>query len=136
MKRLAMLIEDTFLAIAVGALLLLASSHAFADETNPNAKTPATEWVYQSAAFVDMLTTLDIRHTKLQELNPILGPHPSDAKVVGYFAAAGLLHWAITRELVRENVPAPIVQTWEGLGIALEVGVVGHNYSLGLHARF
>jgi hypothetical protein len=129
---------DNLLALAaLGALLAFASSQARADETNPNAKTPVTEWVYQGAALADMLTTLDIaKHPNLVEENPILGQHPSNGKVVGYFAATGTLHYLITRELVRESVPTPIVQTWEALGIGLEVGMVAHNYSIGLRARF
>jgi hypothetical protein len=125
--------------VALAMFALLAAflcSHAKADDTNPNAPTPVTEWVYQGAAFADMLTTLDIKnHPNLQELNPLLGAHPSDGKVLAYFAGTGLLHWAITRELVRESVPAPIVQTWEALGIGLEVGMVAHNYSIGLRVR-
>ena len=129
--------ENGIALVAFGVLAAFICSQAKADDTNPNAKTPVTEWVYQGAAFADMLTTLDIKnHPNLQEENPIMGAHPSDAKVVGYFAATGLLHWAITRELVRENVPSAIVQTWEGLGIGLEVGMVAHNYSLGLRAKF
>lgn len=127
-------------SIALIAFLVLAAficTQAKADETDPHAPTPATEWVYQSAAFADMLTTLDIaKHPNLQEENPILGQHPSDGKVIGYYAATGLLHWALTRELVREHVPSPIVETYEGLSIVLEVDMVGHNYSIGLRARF
>lgn len=125
--------------VALAMFALLAAflcSHAKADDTNPNAKTPVTEWVYQGAAFADMLTTLDIsRHPNLVEENPLMGQHPSDGKVLGYFAATGVLHYLVTRELVRENVPAPIVQTWEALGIGLEVGMVAHNYSIGLRVR-
>jgi hypothetical protein len=126
--------------VALAMFALLAAflcSQAKADDTNPNAKTPVTEWVYQGAAFADMLTTLDIsKHPNLVEENPLMGQHPSDGKVLGYFAATGVLHYLVTRELVRENVPAPIVQTWEALGIGLEVGMVAHNYSIGLRARF
>jgi len=126
--------------VALAMFALLAAflcSHAKADDTNPNAPTPVTEWVYQGAAFADMLTTLDItKHPNLVEENPLMGQHPSDGKVLGYFAATGVLHYLVTRELVRENVPTPIVQTWEALGIGLEVGMVAHNYSLGLRARF
>jgi hypothetical protein len=123
---------------ALMILLVLSIFNAVhADETNLNAPTPVTEWVYQGAAFADMLTTLDIaKHPNLVEENPLMGQHPSDGKVLGYFAATGLLHWAITRELVRESVPSPVVQTWEALGIGLEVGMVAHNYSIGLRARF
>lgn len=126
--------------VALAMFALLAAflcSHAKADDTNPNAPTPVTEWMYQGAAFADMLTTLDIsRHPNLVEENPLMGQHPSDGKVLGYFAATGVLHYLVTRELVRENVPAPIVQTWEALGIGLEVGMVAHNYQIGLRARF
>ena len=126
--------------VALAMFALLAAflcSHAKADDTNPSALTPVTEWVYQGAAFADMLTTLDIsRHPNLVEENPLMGQHPSDGKVLGYFAATGVLHYLVTRELVRENVPAPIVQTWEALGIGLEVGMVAHNYQIGLRARF
>lgn len=122
-----------YLAMVAAAL----AGNAQADETNPNAHTPITEWVYQGAAFADMLTTLDIKnHPNLVETNPLLGQHPSDARVLGYFAATGTLHYLFTRELVRENVPAPIVQTWEALGISLEVGMVAHNYSIGLRIGF
>jgi hypothetical protein len=129
---------DNMLLVTILVLLYaFMTSQAKADDTNPKAPTPVTEWVYQGAAFADMLTTLDIaKHPNLQEENPIMGAHPSQGKVVGYFAATGLLHWAVTRELVRENVPAPIVQTWEALGIGLEVGMVAHNYSIGLRARW
>jgi len=126
-------------SVALAMFVLLAAflcSQAKADDTNPNAKTPVTEWVYQGAAFADMLTTLDIaKHPNLVEENPLMGQHPSDGKVLGYFAATGVLHYLVTRELVRENVPAPIVQTWEALGIGLEVGMVAHNYSIGLRVR-
>jgi hypothetical protein len=128
---------ENSVALAMFALLVaFLCSQAKADDTNPNAKTPVTEWVYQGAAFADMLTTLDIaKHPNLVEENPLMGQHPSDGKVLGYFAATGVLHYLVTRELVRENVPAPIVQTWEALGIGLEVGMVAHNYSIGLRVR-
>ena len=99
--------------------------------------TPATEWVYQGFAVADMLTTLDIaKHPGYTEMNPILGPHPSDGRVVGYFALTGLLHYGITRALVMGDMPRPLIQVWEATGIALEAGMVGHNYSIGLRARW
>jgi hypothetical protein len=113
-------------------------SQAKADDTNPNAKTPVTEWVYQGTSFVDMLTTIDIaKHPdQYYEFNPILGRHPTVGKVVGYFATTHTLHYLITRAMVDHNTPAPVVQAWEALGIGLEVGLVAHNYSVGLRARF
>jgi hypothetical protein len=129
---------DNMLLVTILVLLYaFMSSQAKADDTNPGAATPVTEWVYQGAALADMLTTLDIsKHPNLVEENPLLGQHPGSIKVVGYFAATGMLHYLVTRELVRESVPATIVETWEALGIGLEVGMVAHNYSIGLRANF
>jgi hypothetical protein len=123
------------LPILAAMAALAASCTVHADE--PDTSTPLTEWVYQGTAAADMLTTLDIaKHPALQEDNPILGPHPSQGRIVGYFALTGVLHWAITRELVNGNVPRPIIQGWEAAGIALEVSMVAHNYSLGLRMTF
>lgn len=108
---------------------------AQADDVQP---TPKTEWVYQGAALADMLTTLDIkRHpvAKIVETNPFLGSRPSDAKVLGYFAATGALHWLITRELVNENVPLSVINAWEYVSIGIETGVMAHNFSIGLRFK-
>ncbi len=123
-------------ALVFWLLLTVFPGQAHADDAPP---TPATEWVYQTAAFADMLTTLDIKHhpaSQVVETNVVLGQRPSDAKVIGYFATTGALHYLFTRELVREHVPSSVVQAWEALGIGLEVGVVAHNYSMGVRINF
>ena len=126
--------------ILMALALALACFYAHsAHATDTDAPTPKLEWVYQGAAVADMLTTLDIRHhpaSKVVETNPILGQRPSDGQVLGYFVATGALHYLVTRELVRENVPSAVVNAWEGGTIGLELGMVGHNYAIGLHARF
>ena len=113
------------------ALALTVRAHA--DEP-----TPKLEWAYQAVPAADMLTTLDIaKHPQqFQETNALLGTHPSQGAVVGYFAAIGGLHYLITRELVNENVPAPIVTAWECVTIGVESAYVGHNYSIGLRMKF
>lgn len=94
---------------------------------------PATEWAYQTLAAADMFTTLDIRqHAGYREQNPILGSHPADARIVGYFAISGLAHYGITRWLVNSGTPNRVVQAWEASGITVEAYCVGHNYALGL----
>ncbi len=108
---------------------------ALADDT-VDRSTPALEWAYQGAAVADMLTTLDIKnHPTLMETNPLLGEHPSNGKVFAYFAGTGVLHWAITRELVNGNMQRPLINTWEALTIGLEVGCAAHNYSIGLRFK-
>lgn len=98
---------------------------------------PKEEYVYFGAAALDMFTTLDIKHhPNLEESNFVLGKHPSDAKIVGWFVLTDLLHSAITYELVDNDVPRPIVKTWEYLTIGVELGYAVHNYRLGLRFSF
>jgi hypothetical protein len=95
------------------------------------------EYGYIGLAAADMLTTLDIKHhPHLQEENAILGPHPSDAKVVAYFAGTTLLHALITKELVAGDVPAPIIRGWEYVTIGMEAGCVANNLRIGLRFSF
>ena len=83
---------------------------------------------------VDMLQTLDIKRHRaegIRETNPILGDHPSDAKVLGYFASA-----AIAGYLIMDNTP-PRWRKWFATGVILvEADVVNKNYRLGLRVGF
>lgn len=124
------------LSLILWALLIWLAT-AIVQRASAAESVPATEWVYQGIAAVDMAQTLNIKNTPgIQESNPILGAYPSDAKVVGYFAVTGVVHYLITRELVTHDVPAPIVQLWECVGIGIEAAAVGHNYQLGIRVRF
>jgi len=116
---------------ALGAALAALSAPASACDI------PGLEYAYLGAATADMLTTLDIKHhANLQEMNALLGTHPSDAKVVAYFAATDALHAAMTCELVNGNVPHALVSAWEYVTIGIETGYAVHNYSIGLRFSF
>jgi hypothetical protein len=94
------------------------------------------EVAYDVASTADMLTTLDIKkHPELQETNALLGAHPSDAKVLAYFAGTDLLHALITRELVHGNAPDGLIRAWEYVSIGVETGFAAHNYSIGLRCK-
>lgn len=98
---------------------------------------PTEEYVFFGASTLDMLTTLDIKnHPKIHETNFLLGEHPSDGKILGYFVGMDLLHAAITYELVDQNVPKPIVKAWEYVTIGVETGYAVHNLHLGLRFSF
>jgi hypothetical protein len=128
---------DKFLdgLIALAAVIALAVCLCHQAKAEP---VPTTEWVYQGTALVDTLQTLSIAGHPMQwqEVNPVLGPHPSKGAVLGYFAATGLLHFAITKEIVNGHVPGVIVQGWECATIALEVGAVAHNFHVGVRIQF
>jgi hypothetical protein len=116
-------------ALVLLALLIAGAAHA--DDF------PATELLFDVALAADMATTADIKnHPGIHETNPILGAHPSDGKIAAYGACAGLIHAAITYEMVEHHAPGFIVQAWEFLGTAVEVGYAEHNRRLGLKLRF
>jgi hypothetical protein len=111
---------------ALGTLLALSQCARSDDFTT-------LEIAYDVAATADMLTTLDIKkHPALMETNPIMGQHPSDAKVLTYFAATDILHAMVTHELVQGNAPSVLIKAWEYVSIGVETGFAAHNYSIGL----
>jgi hypothetical protein len=97
---------------------------------------PRFEYAFDAVWFADMLTTLDIKeHPNLQETNKMLGPHPSDAKVIGYFTAGAAVHAAVTH-LLQEHAPAWTVPLWEAVTIGSEAATVRSNLALGLRFKF
>lgn len=89
----------------------------------------------QQSLATDFAQTLLIKnHRDQHESNPILGPHPSDAKVLAYFAAHAALQEAIYR-LAPRNVS---ILTSIGT-IAVEVPMIEKNFKnfkLGLRFGF
>lgn len=81
------------------------------------------------ALVIDCAQTLDIRrHKHLHEINPILGPHPRDWKIVVYFLA-----WIIALVGMTAYCPS---ETWTqailGVALLLEIWVIRRNRKLGI----
>lgn len=101
------------------------------------ARSADLEPAFDLALAADMLTTLDIRHhSGMYETNPVLGRHPSDAKVLAYFSACAGIHYVITDQMFKHNMPMPIINAWQVLTIGVETGYATRNYSIGLRMRF
>lgn len=82
---------------------------------------------------VDMLQTLDIAENpdKYYETNPILGKHPSKEEVYTYFASALVLNY-----LACKYLPDPWWKVQQGVVMAIQVGVIANNVSLGIGFSF
>ncbi len=65
------------------------------------------------------------------EINPILGEHPSQSRIDVYFAGLILGHTAIARLL-----PNPYRRIWQGVFIVTEAGFVAHNITIGARIKF
>lgn len=90
------------------------------------------ELIFAGTLLVDYNQTLDIKnHPGMYETNPILGQHPSDARIRNYFLLAGLGHYAVTKALPSEYRPY-----WQYGWIALEVLTILHNQQIGLKVNF
>ena len=78
--------------------------------------------VAETSLAIDMLQTASAVHAGLLESNPILGPHPSDGKLLAYFGGC-MLGTAAATLLVPEE--------WRGFAPAivllLEVPQIAHN---------
>ena len=85
-----------------------------------------------TANTTDMLTTLDIKNVpSLHETNVIMGPHPSDAVVIGYFLAVDALEGAIGY-----MVPPVMRKTLFMVDIGVESYFTVNNFHLGLRFAF
>ena len=108
--------------------LLTASAHA--DEWEPLDTKLEIAWLALDTA--DMMQTLDIKnHSDRRETNKTFGSHPSDAKVIGLFAAGAAIHYGISSHL-----PAPYRTWYQGASILLAAGIVAHNHAMGMQFSF
>jgi hypothetical protein len=120
--------------IFVAAALALLPLSARAAEWQP---LPPEEYAFQAVNLADMSLTLDIKnHRDMQEANPMLGQHPSDAAVFGYKLGAGALHAVVTELLLQHGASKRVMRIWEWTSIGVEGAAVGNNLSLGLHCQF
>jgi len=93
---------------------------------------PLTTTVYYNG--VPHTTTLwNTMVPAYEENNPLLGRHPSRARINVTIAAAMIGHAAVARLL-----PQPYRRYWQAVFITIEVGAVTHNVraGLGLHLTF
>ncbi len=113
--------------------LTLAATAARAEWQPPTMAETTLLIAAQTSSVLDMLQTLDIkRHPEqLYEINPLLGEHPSDARVLTYFAASAVIKTAAWYALPRgwRNI-VPL------LNLAVEIPLIAHNANVGLQIRF
>ena len=81
---------------------------------------------------IDMLQTLEIANNDAYyETNPILGKHPSEAEVVTYFIARGLVHYQATR-----MIPQRYRNLFHGYNVVYNYNVIRDNHQLGIRIDF
>ena len=141
MKLLQNLGSWALALFALFGLGLMACHWAGAEECDQPPAADPTVWtvqqitleaITQTTLFVDYKQTLDIkRHQGLYESNPILGMHPSDARVRNYFLVSSILSLGIAHLL--EGSSRTAFMTGE---MSFELAVVKRNVGLGLTVRF
>ena len=91
------------------------------------------ELSFQLVNAIDMFQTLEIvEHSDLYyETNPILGKHPKNYEVVGYFIARGFLHYEVTKWL-----PSKFRVPWLTITILPQIPVIEHNHNLGIRIKW
>lgn len=132
----------TFLAaILLFPCLCLAGDLPDLGEPGPRAWSPseiATEAATVALFVIDAGQTRDIgpicqRNAECQvyERNPLLGKHPSNARIRNYFTGVIAAHIAITHLL-----PQKYRALWQGTTMMLEIGITAENANLGLKVNY
>lgn len=107
-------------------LLFLMTSTAVASD-NWSHLDVAREAAYQIVTVIDWGQTLDISNRNFVELNPILGRHPSRARVNTYFPIGMMLH-ALTSHVL----PSEYRKWWQTVSLSIESSVVVSNFNVGI----
>ena len=124
-----LLLLGVILLTLLPLLLLPSTAHAAEPMT---ARDWSLEAAFGGALLVDYGQTRDLKnHSELRETNPLLGSHPTDVRIRNYMLGAAIGHAAVTYLLPPEYRPY-----WQAGTLIIEVGVIQHNYSLGLGMRF
>ena len=124
------MIEDTILVVLLTTFLYGVTQAVQADEWT-RADT-GRQVAYTALLGLDMATTLDIKnHDDTHEsgiiTRQILGRNPETLPTVGYFAAVGVLNYAVAR-----NLPSKYRKPFQILTSVLAGGHVIHNWRIGL----
>lgn len=82
---------------------------------------------------IDYGQTLDIasKPEEYDEINPMIGEHPSRGRVTSYFIGSTIVHTLISHVL-----PTKYRTTWLLSSIVVSAYLVNHNYSIGLRVNF
>src|ERR1700684_1681204 len=138
MSKLLQFIEDVFLGLAVGALLLFASGAAKAGDFST--ETVVEESVYQALHVIDAAQTVYIaKHPGEyyeRESGWLIGHHPPESGVIKFMAADAIVHATVTTALVKLNAPRWVTRTWELVTIADTGNCVRGNFKIGIKAQF
>jgi hypothetical protein len=122
-------------------LLLLITTTAMAADWSWNTKDTLLEAAAIGMTVVDWGQTRDIRnHNGRKELNPILGPHPSNAEVNRYFGIVTALHPLISLALPKKcellGVELNPRLAWQYIYIGVEATAISSNWRGGLKLSF
>jgi len=108
-------------------MLLMGAGQAEPPAADPDRWTwvnTGLEAAFVAATFVDVLTTNALLHDGITEMNPLLGPRPSKARLYATMLTANVLHCGAAYFL-----PARWREAWQGLGLGVELGIILHNES-------
>jgi len=110
--------------------LVLACANASAGALT--GKQAALEAGFDAACIADYEQSAQIAaHPGMYETNPMLGRHPSRARLRNYFFGVVAVHLAITR-ILGERARG----IWQGATLFIEAGQVARNARLGLKVEF
>jgi hypothetical protein len=84
------------------------------------------ERAYQFANLVDLAQTIRfLNMPQWKEANPLLGPRPSNSKLMAFKLGVGVGHYAVTKLLLKRN--PDLAKTWAIGSLTVQGGAVLWN---------
>ena len=118
-------------------IILILSTNLYAGDYKFAENWTWEDTVYQgiviSALVVDMGQTLYISNhpDEFYEMNPLLGKHPHQDKVIGYFVG-----WIVASTLTAMALTPKSRRIFQGSVIGIEAITIGRNYGVGIGMEF
>ena len=91
---------------------------------------------YSTVHIIDWMQTKTFVKDGREELNPILGKHPSQNKIDLMIGAGLIAHWTVAHLLPTNYRGRNIRRIWQYVWIGIETTAVVHNYSTGVRLKF
>ena len=111
-------------------IFLLLTTCSYAGEWNSTDKILFRSFIVLQ--FVDYNQTLAIVHDdNYDELNPIMGRHPSDSTVALYFVGSTVANY-----LIADTLSVKYRRAWLVASVLFQVANVGRNYNIGWKIEF
>ena len=112
-------------------ILMLPVAGFTADDWNKEEISKEVAWMVLHAVDWRQTAYAMDRPDEYEELNPILGNHPSEGRLNMFMLTTALGHYLITKYIPKEHR-----SVWQNISIGFKLGTVSSNYYVGARIKW